>query len=566
MTISKIFALSALTLAIAACGGGDVNIDAQNLSTEDNSVDTGGGDIVNGGAGVAQPTNPCAQYIAGGITLQGSFDVQTSNCKYGTDFVALTNPITQTQSQVTFADLPNDGVHIFEDSLVVGENYTTDQALMDAGISEGGDGAIIRLSAGATLAFETSADYMVINRGSQIFAEGTAAKPITITSVTDAVDGTVGAEDVSQWGGIVINGFGVVNKCEYTGIRGEAGFSGSDCHEVAEGREGVSATNYGGSNDADSSGALEYVVVKHSGAAVSEGNELNGISFGGVGSGTTVNFLQTYSTFDDGIEMFGGAVNISHFVATYVRDDSIDIDSGYIGTIDKALVIQSENDGNHCIESDGIAGHGSLTPEVRADFIARGLNSAATINNLTCIISPNAGGTHDPGAGWRIREAHTPTITDALLVGSYAADGIQGTDDNYCVRIADEGLQAAQDGDLVIQSTIIACQDLTKQGPLPDGTETRAFLEANNDVIQTAEAGEDPTSASAPNLVLLDGFYSVPVGGMIINGGPVNVVPTNTSRNMIGAVSADNDWTAGWAFGLHEDNRLQPLWFETATP
>ena len=96
------------------------------------------------------------------------------------------------------------------------------------------------------------------------------------------------------------------------------------------------------------------MVVKHTGAQVANGDELNGISFGGVESNTIVENLQVYSTYDDGIEMFGGSVNFTNFVGVYVRDDSIDIDEGYNGTISNALVIQSATDGNHCIESDGL--------------------------------------------------------------------------------------------------------------------------------------------------------------------------------------------------------------------
>ncbi len=166
------------------------------------------------------------------------------------------------------------------------------------------------------------------------------------------------------------------------------------------------------------------MVVKHTGATVGNGDELNGISFGGVGRNTIVNNLQVYSTFDDGIEMFGGAVNFNNFVALYVRDDAIDIDEGYSGTITNALVIQSATDGNHCIEADGIGSFDSLTSADVEAKIAQGINSRPTINKLTCIISPNgaATATHDPGAGWRLREGLFATINDSLLVGSFSAN------------------------------------------------------------------------------------------------------------------------------------------------
>ncbi len=543
MNIKTLCSVAALAGVLTGCGGGgDINIAP---STTDNSVDNS---VTNGGGSTS---TFCATYQKDGQTIAGS--QQGINCLYGTDFVDLDNPLTV---DVT---LPNigAGAHIFLGSLVVGQNYSTNADLAAAGITEGGDGPILTIKAGSTLAFQSNDDYMVINRGSQILAEGTASDPIVVTSVSDAVDNTVGDEDVSEWGGMLINGFAVTNKCEYTGTRG-VDLATTDCNVAAEGKDGAGQTHYGGANDDDNSGVLKYFVVRHTGAEVAEGNELNGISFNAVGRGTTVDYLQAHSTFDDGVEMFGGAVNISHYVASYVRDDSIDIDEGFIGTFDHALVIQSEFDGNHCIESDGIGSYSSKDQATKDDFVARGLNSAATINHLTCIVSPNETGTHDPGAGWRIREAHFATIENSILTTAYAPDGVPADDDgNYCVRMESaEGLQAAQDGDLTIESSVIACRDLTKGNDLPNSTTQLQFLQASNDVMQTAESGQDPTAATANGLTILDGYYSVPVANMEINSAAATVVPTDGST-YVGAVTADDDWTAGWT-NLDE----LTLWFE----
>ncbi len=539
--------LSALALVLSACGGGggDINIAPSTTIGDDNSVSNGGSSTSN---------NPCASYEASGETFIGF--QSGSDCVYETSFVDLDKPLIV---DLSIPSIP--GVHVFQGSLVVGQNYTSDADMAAAGITQGGDGPKLTIAAGQTLAFESSDDYLVINRGSQIEAVGTAVNPITITSVSDAIDGTVGPEDVSQWGGMIINGFGVTNKCSYTGTRGVDLALASECHVAAEGKAGAGQTNYGGANDADNSGRLEYFIVKHTGALVDVGNELNGIAFDAVGSGTTVDYLQAYSTFDDGVEMFGGAVDISHYVALYVRDDSIDIDEGYIGTFDYALVIQSESDGNRCVESDGIGSYSSKDQAFIDDMIARGLNSAATIKNLTCIVSAQENGTHDPGQGLRIREAHFPTIQNALITTAYSGDEKLGDDDyNFCVRIDNEGQQAALDGELVIEQSLVACQDLVDSDL--EGQSTLAWLNSNgNDAQQTDEAGEDPTSASNPNLQILNGFYSLPIGDLVINGAPSSIVPTE-GRDYIGAVSENDNWISGWTYGLQATNSGQDLWID----
>ena len=101
--------------------------------------------------------------------------------------------------------------------------------------------------------------------------------------------------------------------------------------------------------------SLRYVVLKHTGFEVAPGDELNGITFNAVGSGTVVENVEVYSGYDDGVEFFGGAVNVTNLVAMYIRDDSIDFSDGYVGTVKNALVIHPPQNGNRCIEGDNIA-------------------------------------------------------------------------------------------------------------------------------------------------------------------------------------------------------------------
>lgn len=538
-----------LTVLLVGCGGGggDINISPV---TADNSVDNSSTTNT-----PVATVNPCASYEnQAGQTVQGEFNAP--NCSYSVAFADAGNNVT---TDLSIPALANGGAHMFNGSLFIGEAHSDNAELAAAGIVEGGDGPQLTIEAGATLAFASRLQFVIVNRGSTIFAVGSAVAPITFTSFSD-INGTVGAEDVQQWGGIVINGFGVSNKCDYTGTRGEAAFALVDeCNIAAEGAEGLDESYYGGVNDADTSGRLEYVVVKHTGAEVGNGDELNGITFGGVGSNTIVKNLQMYSTYDDGIEMFGGAVNIENYAAIYVRDDSIDIDEGYIGTITNALVIQSANDGNHCIEADGIGSYSSKTNAVIDDFIARGLNSAPTINNLTCIISANAAGTHDPGAGWRLREGINATIRNSLVISSFSADaklnddGSNDSDGNYCFRPQSYGTSVTATG------VIMACQDNFKD----DGATVAA---ANDMQFATLDAGQatDPTAAVYTGLVVLEG--SPPVFSVALSSALVDdAAPTlTTTPDFVGAISTTDSTNrySGWTYGIFEGDRAQALWFE----
>ena len=550
---------------LSACGGGgDVKI---NPATVDNSIDNS----VTNPTSDAPQENPCAAYQnTGGQTIQGFHD--GLDCIYAPTFVDAGNNLVV---DMIIPALPGDGAHIFQGSLFVGKTYDTDSDLAAAGISEGGDGPVLTIESGVTMAFTSNGDFLIVNRGSQVFAVGTDMSPIVITSVSDVESSradvpTLNFDAVQQWGGMVVNGFGVTNKCVYTGSVSGNDLATSDCHVDAEGAAGLDESQYGGDNNDDSSGRLEYVQVKHTGAQVANGDELNGISFGGVGRNTVINNLQVYSTYDDGIEMFGGAVNISNFVAVYVRDDSIDIDEGYSGTIKNALVIQAESDGNHCIEADGIGSFSSLTETEIESIISQGINSAPTISNLTCIISPNSAetATHDPGAGWRLREGIIPVISDSTVI-SIGADDQSSTSDNYCLRLDNRSAQAAEDGELLINSSLFSCAQASR-GALPNGTSVQAFTESlGNQFATVAVEGTDPTAIADTGLVILEAgsastapIYSVVFGSMVVDGAAPVVTPAPSSGR-IGAV--DNtiaDWTKNWTYGIHDGARAVDLWFE----
>ncbi|WP_051279921.1 hypothetical protein [Hellea balneolensis] len=274
---------------------------------------------------------------------------------------------------------------------------------------ESGEGVTFEVPAGVTLYGRSTDAFLVVNRCSDLLAQGSSTAPIVFTALTDLV----GTDDLTsvtgQWGGLVINGTGIVaetGKC----LAGTGNNTGEPCQRTVEGVESPTAT-YGGSDNGDSSGILSFIQVKYAGFAVTEGNELNGITFAGVGSATTANNIQVHNNEDDGIEMFGGAVNFSNVVLTGNDDDSIDTDSGWNGEINGAIVVQrapsqAELD---AAQTDDDIDWGDNMVESSGDE-SDGADEAYTIRNFTFINLDN-----DQGDGIRLNDGTNGTFTDGTV-------------------------------------------------------------------------------------------------------------------------------------------------------
>lgn len=194
--------------------------------------------------------------------------------------------------------------------------------------------AELTIQEGTTIFGKTEEDFLVINRGSKIIAEGTREQPIIFTSRNDAAGLVAKA---GEWGGIVIAGEAGINA-----PGGENSFEFS-----------TTPIYYGGNDDEDSSGVLRYVLVKYAGHIVYTAKELNGISFGGVGRGTEVDYVEVYKGKDDGIELWGGTVNLKHIVLIDNGDDNLDIDEGYRGNIQYLYSSQNVEDAYYARALEG---------------------------------------------------------------------------------------------------------------------------------------------------------------------------------------------------------------------
>jgi hypothetical protein len=246
---------------------------------------------------------------------------------------------------------------------------------------------------------------LVIDRGAQIIADGTREQPIVFTS-----DQPVGQRGRGDWGGLIINGRAPLN------LPGGVG--------VGEGDTGI----YGGNDPDDNSGILRYVRVEFAGIEFSPDNELNGIAFQGVGRGTTVDHIQVSFNKDDGVEMFGGSVDLKHIVLTNIGDDSIDWTFGWNGRIQFAIVQQRGDDGDKGIEADNNGNNNDLLPR-----------SNPTIYNATFIGDPTTEFGAESVEGLRLREGTAGTLRNFIVTG-FKTVGVNVANNSTLAQVANGSL------------------------------------------------------------------------------------------------------------------------------
>jgi hypothetical protein len=263
-------------------------------------------------------------------------------------------------------------------------------------------GTVIKGLAGSGVTGGTPGGGLIITRGCKINAQGTSTCPIVFTSSqTTPASG--------DWSGIILLGNAPTNNGTTTVIEGLGTYAPS----------GVDVA-YGGSVAADNSGTLRFVRIEYAGYAFSANNEINGLTFGGVGSGTTIDYVEVYKANDDAFEWFGGTVNASHLLAVDALDDMFDTDNGYVGTISYALGMsdlsradQSQSNG---LESDNNSTGSTATPITHPTY------NYLTIIGVTSQTDASITTGSPSGAGKYGRAAHLRrnaefTIQNAIFMG-----------------------------------------------------------------------------------------------------------------------------------------------------
>jgi len=226
------------------------------------------------------------------------------------------------------------------------------------------------------------ASALIITKGCKLYANGTASCPVVFTS--NEAEPAVG-----DWGGLVLLGRAPINQ-DSTVVTIE----GIDLPSLPTGVD----IHYGGAISDDNSGSLTYVRVEYAGAAISDANELNSFTFGGVGSGTYLSHLQAYYGADDAFEFFGGTVNAKYLIATAANDDAFDFDFGYRGKL-QFLVAVLDPSAPYSSNANGIECDNDGTGTLANPF------TRPVISNMTVVGTSNGatsgGGTVLYGAHYR---------------------------------------------------------------------------------------------------------------------------------------------------------------------
>lgn len=354
-------------------------------------------------------------------------------------------------------------------TLETGKNYT-----LNGGIHVKA-GATLTIQPGVTITakHDGTVDYILVEQGAKIDAQGTASQPIVMTSEK---------KEAGAWGGLHICGYAHTNN-------------GSGSSEIGN-------APYGGNNDADNSGTLKYIRLEYTGYAFDEEHEANGVSFYGVGNGTTVEHLQAYKGSDDGFEFFGGSVNVKYLVATSCSDDSFDWTEGWNG---KAQFLVAYQEGETSL---------GYACDCLMECDNNGTNFAATPVAHPVIANATLIGNGGEAQGVRLRAGTEVELYNTIITGKGKVLTVETNETENALKNGTSKLEyVAIAGELSSKQGIYTNADFVQAtGNLDNQTFTW-----NNKYVGTLDGGKDLSA---------DSFF--------------------TSTDYKGAVKSGDDWTEGW--------------------
>jgi hypothetical protein len=491
--LTTLLAISASALALAACGSAEV------ASPGEGDFGDGGG----GGGGGPTPPPP---------------GTPAADCPTGFANVGLiasnTLRVCQLPQQIDGAltvPLRAGTIYSISGRTSVGTDRGIDPAAPIAGSVQG----ILTVEAGVRIFASGGGDYLLVNRGSQLFAEGSATQPIIFTSRQN-VEGTTTLDSQGQWGGIVLAGRAPTANCQLT--------APVTCTGTVEGTSAF----FGGNTAADNSGRLRYIQIKFSGFEISTGNELQGLTMAGVGSGTTVDHIQIYNSSDDGIEIFGGNVNLRHIVINGADDDGLDTDTGWRGGAQFGIVTQRAPGSTSRSAGFEFSSAPKTTP------LASRYISKPNIANWTLV------GRNSPTNAHTV--AHFDTGTDPTVINSVFTN-VAGSASS-CLDIHDADTQTSAP---TFNSVFMSCASPYRAGGFGSAAIFTAGTNNTEAGTSTLAAPAAGTSLSNQVLTFINGANETAVTPVAA----ATIYPFFQNTTYIGAVqNAADTWWQGWTCGL----------------
>jgi hypothetical protein len=348
---------------------------------------------------------------------------------------------------------------------------------------------------GVTTYGQSGNDFIWIDRGAQIWANGTKDNPITMTSAND-LDAT--ATTRGEWGGLVINGNAPINGC-----------TTAPCESAGEGNSGM----FGGSDPEDNSGSLTYLRVKYAGFLINDLDELNGIAFQGVGSGTNVDYVQVHNNQDDGVEFFGGTVNARHLYLTGNRDDSLDWTFGWTGKVQHVVIVQGADTGDQGFEMDNNGDAPDSSPRAQP-----------VISNVTMVGNANT------DIGMLIREGTGGNFYNFVITGF--GDGCIDIDTTETFTAA--GTPNSLTGTLTMKNSVVDC--------------TTNFVEDAGEAF-TVESWFSAQDGNEELVTGMTDYINTTAVNALDSTDPTTLGSFFEAADYVGAVpNAGEDWTEGWTF------------------
>ena len=460
-----------------------------------------------------------------------------ANATHGQDIVVsitATDDQNLTSSPVTFT-IHVQKYTIIDANITANTTLTNDEQYLLKGNIFVTNNAVLTIEPG-TIVYgdKVTKGALIIERGSKIMAEGTATEPIVFTSNAPA-----GFRNYGDWGGLVILGKAVNNQSANQNIEG-----------ITAGDFG----KYGGSADDDNSGILTYARIEFAGIALSTDNELNGLTMGSVGSGTTIHHIQVSYSGDDSFEWFGGTVDAKYLIAYRGWDDDFDTDYGYRGNVQYAVAYRdadiADKSGSNGFESDNDGAGDEKTPLTAPKFSNvswYGPGVFARLNG-TSINKSNFNQNYQFGA--LIRRNSAIQIYNSVFVGSYL-EGVHFDKTNiaavfkgnYFGRIGANvsGVYKKQTtGNCVACGGEYSAADFTTDNTFATGANGLTTVDLSSDFVSMAASNIDINIKPLP-VTLLAGAST------LLTGKATTVPGALEQTNYVGAFDAANNWAiASW--------------------